>query len=127
MSAEMEISKIRVARGNSGHPPRGDPLGQPLDDARLADTRCTDEDGIRLALLRKNSRHAQNLVLPSDDRLQLAAPRQLGDVSPEKTRAPISAAAFFSARPVSALSPANHQVCGGHKPRVHHIAPERTG
>jgi len=97
MSAEMEISKIRVARGNSGHPPRGDPLGQPLDDARLADTRCTDEDGIRLALLRKNSRHAQNLVLPSDDRLQLAAPRQLGDVSREKTRAPISAAASWPA------------------------------
>ena len=64
--------------------PRCDPLGQPLDDARLADARFTDEDGIRLALLRKNSRHAQNLVLPSDDRLQLPAPRQLGDVSPKK-------------------------------------------
>ena len=64
--------------------PRCDPLGQPLDDARLADTRFTDEDGIRLTLLRENSRHAQDLVLPSDDRLQSAAPRQLSDVSPEK-------------------------------------------
>jgi hypothetical protein len=64
--------------------PRCDPLGQPLDDARLADTRVTDEHRIRLALLRENPRHAQDLVLPSDDRLQLTAPRQLSDVSPEK-------------------------------------------
>ena len=64
--------------------PRCDPLGQPLDDARLADTRFADEDRIGFALLRENSRHAQDLILPTDHRLQFSAPRQLSDVSPEK-------------------------------------------
>ena len=60
------------------------PLRQPLHDPGLADARFTDADRIGFALLRKNPRHPQNLVLPTDHRLQFAAPRQFGDVPAEK-------------------------------------------
>ena len=60
------------------------PLRQPLHDPGLADARFADEDRIGFALLRKNPRHPENLVLPPDHRLQFAAPRQFGDVPAEK-------------------------------------------
>jgi hypothetical protein len=47
----------------------------------LADARFADEDRIGFALLRKNPRHPENLVLPPDHRLQSVASRDVGDVS----------------------------------------------
>ncbi len=94
----LEFSAILRASDERGHgnfhDPRGaqklralarcNPLRQPLHDPGLADARFTAEDRVGFALLRKNPRHPENLVLPTDHRLQFAAPREFGDVPAEK-------------------------------------------
>jgi hypothetical protein len=60
-----------------------DHLGQALDDRRLADTRLTEEDRIILLSTREDLDDPLDFILAADDRVQLALPGQVGQVSAE--------------------------------------------
>ena len=56
--------------------------GEPFDDGRLADAGLADEHGIVLGAAREHLNDAANLLVASDDRIELAAARELGQVAP---------------------------------------------
>ncbi len=60
-----------------------DELRQTLDDRRLADPGVADEDRVGLVLGHEDLNDLEDLRLASDDRLQLALPRELGEVASE--------------------------------------------
>ena len=64
------------------HIPGHDPLGEALDDRRLADTGLADKDGVVLRPARQHLDDTANLVVASDDRVELPFPSQLGEVAP---------------------------------------------
>src|SRR5262249_47024966 len=55
-----------------GHVAAYYPLRQSLDDGRLAHAGIADEHGIVLGLARQNADRAPNLLVPADDRIELA-------------------------------------------------------
>src|SRR5581483_238574 len=60
-----------------------DVLGQALDDGGLADARLPDEDRVVLRTPRQHLHHALDLLLATDDRVELALARVLGQVATE--------------------------------------------
>ena len=64
------------------HIPGHDPLGEALDDRRLADPGLADKDGVVLRPARQHLDDTANLVVTSDDRVELPFPGQLGEVAP---------------------------------------------
>ena len=66
-----------------GHVAAGDALGEPLDDRRLADAGFADQDRVVLGATRKHLNHAADLVVAADDRVELAALGELGQVAAE--------------------------------------------
>ena len=66
-----------------GHLVRGDPRREALDDGRLADTGLADEDGVVLLAAREDLHHALDLGLTTDDGVELALGRHLGQVAAE--------------------------------------------
>ena len=61
-----------------GHVAAHDPLGEPLDDRRLADAGVADQHRVVLGLAREDLDHAADLRVAADHRVELAAAR-LGD------------------------------------------------
>lgn len=66
-----------------GDIPGDDPLGQALDDGGFAHAGLADEHGIVLRAAREYLDDAPNLLVPADDRIELAGPGQLGQVAAE--------------------------------------------
>src|SRR6185437_4387050 len=60
-----------------------DPLGQALDDRRLADSRLAHEHGVVLRAAREDLHDPLDLRLAPDAWVELAFGRQLGQVAPE--------------------------------------------
>ena len=58
-----------------GHVAADDPLGEALGDGRLADARLADEDRVVLRPARQDLDDAADLVVPPDDRVELAGAR----------------------------------------------------
>ncbi len=65
-----------------GHVALDDPVGQPLDDGGLAHARLTDQDRVVLGPPRQHLDHPPDLLVPADDRVELAVPGSLGEVAP---------------------------------------------
>ena len=63
-----------------GHVALHDALGQPFGDGGLADAGLADEHGVVLALAGEDADDVADLVVPADDRVQLAAPGPLHQV-----------------------------------------------
>ena len=59
-------------------------LRESLDQRGLADARFADEDGVVLRAATKDLDDATNLVLTSDDRVQLALARKFGEITTER-------------------------------------------
>ena len=57
-----------------------DPVGQSLDDGRLADAGLPDEHGVVLGAARQHLDHPPDLLVAPDDRVELALARRLGEV-----------------------------------------------
>ena len=53
-----------------------------FDDGGLADAGLADEHGIVLGASRQHLNDAANLLVPADDRIELAAARELGEIAP---------------------------------------------
>ena len=58
-----------------------DPLGETLDDGRLADSRLADEDRVVLRPAGQDLDDPADLVVPTDDGIQLARPRFAGEIA----------------------------------------------
>ena len=63
-----------------GHVAVGDAPGQPLDDGRLADARLADEDRVVLRPAGEHLDDAADLLVPADDRVDLAVAGPLREV-----------------------------------------------
>ena len=78
----MSIAMIRLFFNESGTSPLMMRRARAFDDCRLADARIADEHRIIFRPARKHLHHAPNFVVASDDRIDFAAPRQLGQIAP---------------------------------------------
>ncbi len=58
-----------------------DPLGETLDDGRLAHSRLADQNWIVFRAPRENLHHAPNLFITADDGIELAAARRVREVA----------------------------------------------
>ncbi len=80
--AEVEGDDALVAQG-LGHVTGDDPLGQPLDDGGLADTRLADQHRVVLGAPRQHLHHPADLVVTADHRVELALAGLRGEVTAE--------------------------------------------
>ena len=80
--ADVERDHAPVAE-RLGHVAGHDPLGQPLDDRRLAHARLADQDGVVLGAPRQHLDHAPDLLVAADHRVELALLGGLGEVAAE--------------------------------------------
>ena len=78
--ANVEGHEIAVAK-RLGHVAVHDPLGQALDDGGLAHAGLTDEDGVVLGATREHLHHTADFLIPANDRIELSAPGELGEVA----------------------------------------------
>ena len=65
-----------------GHVALDDAPGQALDDGRLAHARLADEHGVVLGPARQDLDDPADLLVPADDRVELALAGRLGEVPP---------------------------------------------
>ncbi len=77
--AEVEAIDAGVAEGRR-HLALGDAQGQAFDQGGLADARVADVDGVVLAAPPQDVQGARQLGLAADQRIDAAAPPQLGQV-----------------------------------------------
>src|ERR1700688_2183485 len=61
-------------------------LSQPFDDGGLSNPCFTDQDWVVFGAPAEDLNHAFNLVLATDDRIQLALFRQLGQIAAERAQ-----------------------------------------
>ena len=80
--AHVEGDHAAVAQ-RLGHVAGDDPLGEALDDRRLADARLADQHGVVLGAPAEHLDHAADLVVAADHRVELALLGDLGEVAPE--------------------------------------------
>src|SRR4029078_8041096 len=66
-----------------GHVTGDDPLGEPLDDRRLADARGAAQPRVVLRPAREHLDHAADLLVAADDGIELPALGELGQVAAE--------------------------------------------
>ena len=79
---EIERRDALVAK-KFGHLSLDDLLGEPLDDGGLPDTGFTDENGIVLLPAAENLDDPADLLIPSDDRIELEIAGVLREIAPE--------------------------------------------
>ena len=77
--AEVERDDALVAQ-NFGHVSGDDAAGQAFDDGGLADAGLADEHGIVLRPAAQHLNDAADLLIATDDRIELAAAREIGEV-----------------------------------------------
>ena len=80
--ADVEADDLAVAQG-LGDVAGDDPLGEALDDRRLADARLADQHGVVLGAAREDLDDAADLVVAADHRVELAVLGGLREVAPE--------------------------------------------
>ena len=80
--AEVERVDLLVLE-RLGHVALDDVLGQALDDRRLADAGLADEDRVVLGTAGQDLHDPLDLLLPADDRVELAFAGVLGEVATE--------------------------------------------
>ena len=80
-SAHIQLDKTLLLQAFR-HIPVDDALRQPLDDRRFTDTRLTDQGRIVLCTTGQDLHHPADLLIPPDDRVQLALARHAGQVAP---------------------------------------------
>ena len=85
-----------------GHVARRDGLGKALCYGRLAHTRPSDEDGIVLRPPDERLHHPPYLVVPSNDRVELPATGQIGQVQAEPLQRLVPALGLLIAHPAAA-------------------------
>ncbi len=78
--AEVERDHALVLEA-LGHVAGRDPLGEPLGDRGLTDTRLADEHGVVLGPPGEHLDDPANLVVTADHRVELAATRRVGQVA----------------------------------------------
>ena len=78
--AQVERDDPLVAE-RLGHVAPDDPLGEALDDRRLADARLADQDRVVLGPPAQDLDHPPDLVVAADHRVELARPRLGGQVA----------------------------------------------
>ena len=66
-----------------GHVAGDDPLGEALDDRRLADAGLADQDGVVLGATREHLDHPADLIVAPDHGVELALLGNLGQIAPE--------------------------------------------
>jgi len=64
-----------------GNVTRRDELGESLDDSRLADTRVAEDERVVLLTARENLHDALDLLVTTDDGVELAIGGELGEVA----------------------------------------------
>ena len=77
---EREREHFLVAQ-RRGHVPGDDALREAFDDRRFADAGLADQHGIVLAAARENRDDAFDFVVASDDRIELAGAREIGEIA----------------------------------------------
>src|SRR3954452_17702918 len=80
--ADVEADHLAVAQA-LGDVAGDDPLGEALDDRRLADARLADQHGVVLRAAGEDLDDAADLVVAADDRIELAVLGGLREVAPE--------------------------------------------
>ena len=80
--AEVERVEL-LPRQSLGHVVGDDPLGQTLDDGRLAHAGLADQHGVVLRTARQDLHDALDLFMAADDRVELAVAGQLRQVAAE--------------------------------------------
>ena len=80
--ADVERDQLAVAQA-LGHVAGDDPLGEALDDRRLADAGLADQHGVVLGAAAQHLDHAPDLVVAADHRVELALRGRLGQVAAE--------------------------------------------
>ena len=80
--AEVERDQPLVLQ-RLGHVALDDALGEPFDDGGLADAGLADEDGVVLRTPGQHLHDAPDLLVPADDRVELALARGGGEVRAE--------------------------------------------
>src|SRR5690606_22287581 len=80
--AEVERVELLVLE-RLGDVAADDVLRGALDDGRLADARLTDEDGVVLRAAREHLHDPLDLLVPADDRVELAVAGRLREVAAE--------------------------------------------
>ena len=83
-SAPMSSATSRLPCSCLGHVAGDDPLGQALDDRRLADARLADQGRVVLGAARQDLDDALDLVLAADQRSELVHARRFGQVDAER-------------------------------------------
>ncbi len=73
-----------------GHVAGDDPLGEALDDRRLADAGLADQDRVVLGAAREHLDHAADLLVAADHGVELALLGDLGQVGPKRSSASCS-------------------------------------
>ena len=81
-AAEVERVEVLVLEGLRDVA-ADDRLGQALDDRGLADAGLADQHRVVLGAAGEHLHHPLDLLLPADDRVQLALPGRLGEVATE--------------------------------------------
>ena len=78
----VERHQAAVLQG-LGHVAGHDPLGQTLHDGGLAHPGLADQDRVVLGAAREHLHDPPDLLVPADDRVELAQPGQIGEVAAE--------------------------------------------
>ena len=78
--AEVQRHHAAVAQA-LGHVAGGDPLCQPLGDGGLADSRLADQHGVVLGAPAQHLDHPADLLVATDDRVELARAGGVGEVA----------------------------------------------
>ena len=81
ISAPRSRATRRLFFSPSGTSPLDDPLGQSLDDGRLADAGLADQHRVVLGPAREHLDHAADLLVAADHRVELALAGQRGQVA----------------------------------------------
>ena len=98
--ANLEVALSFASGEHRGYVEREDPLalqllrhltthdtpGQAFDDRILADAGIAEQNGVVLGPTRQHGDHASNLVLPTDEGVELVERRRLGEVVCELTQ-----------------------------------------
>ena len=88
-SSDADVERDHALAGEAlGDVAGDDPLGEALDDGRLARARLADQDRVVLGAPREHLDDAADLLVAADHRVELAALGGLGEVAARTARAP---------------------------------------
>ena len=98
----MSSAQTRLPLSPSGNVAGDDPGGEPLDDRRLAHARLADQHRIVLRPAGQNLDHATDLLVPADDRVELAGLCERSQVLAELLERLVGAFGILRGHPLGA-------------------------